>query len=103
MASSKLSAPAARALIVQLESRARLVNNVRATIGRHLIGLMSLVGMLPCSVGADEKPARPVDGGVSIEFRGDRIFIGVGFLFLELELIGVRVFDGAIELGSEMG
>jgi hypothetical protein len=64
---------------------------------------MSLVGMLPCSVGADEKPARPVDGGVSIEFRGDRIFIGVGFLFLELELIGVRVFDGAIELGSEMG
>jgi hypothetical protein len=64
---------------------------------------MSLVGMVPCAVGADEKPARPGDGSVSIEFRGDRIFIGVGSLFLELELIGVRVFDGAIEEGSELG
>jgi hypothetical protein len=44
---------------------------------------MSPVWTLSGAAGADEKPATPIDGGVSIGFRGDRIFIGVGSLFLE--------------------
>ena len=44
----------------------------------------------------------PIDGAVSIEFRGDLIFIGVGSLFLGLVLIR-RKRVGLKRSGEELG
>src|ERR1700674_5391477 len=86
MASSKLSAPAALALIVNAISKGKLVKRVSVSNRYRFIAFRNRARILFASAGEEGKPTMPIDGAVSIEFRGDLIFIGDRF---SLSRIGI--------------
>ena len=55
------------------------VNRVNVTDELRFMAFRNMSGIFFASAGAEPEPAMPIIGTVSIEFRGDLIFIGGQF------------------------